>query len=189
MKNIYLLLILLLTSCSTIDSLSEIGVDNENCIGVRRFKVLQAIHHNTGLAFECFTPDCSDAYSNNVNFIFGDKVSEDLYDGMIYEVPADKCAVRNGVYKYQNKEGTQKTVSQIVFEYKNNYQSEEEHQNRISEAKENIYALCINSYEDEELPQDEKYCSCYGSSYIDNGGDAKAIKKECGKLPKFLPSN
>ena len=78
MKKIYLLLIFLLTSCSTVDSLSEIGVDNKSCIGVRRFKVLQAIHHNAGLAFECFTPDCSDAYSNNLNFILGDKVSEDL---------------------------------------------------------------------------------------------------------------
>lgn len=188
MKKIYLLLIFLLTSCSTIDSLSEIGVDNKNCIGVRRFKVLQAIHHNAGLAFECFTLDCSDAYSNNLNFILGDKISEDLYDGMIYDVPTEKCAVRNGVYKYQNKEGTQKTVSQIVFEYKNDCQSEEERQSRIYEAKENIYALCMNLYEDEELPQDEKYCSCYGSSYIDNSGNANAVKKECGKLPKFLPS-
>lgn len=189
MKRIYLFLILSLMSCSTIDSLSEIGVDNENCIGVRKFKVLQALHHNAGLAFECFTSDCSDAYSNNIDFILGDKVGEDLYDGMIYNVPTEKCAVRKGVYKYENKEGVQKTVSQIVFEYKNDYKSEEEHQNRVYEAKENIYFLCMNSFEDEKLQGDEKYCTCYGSSYINNGGNANAIKKECGKLPKFLPSH
>ena len=79
-------------------------------------------------------------------------------------------------------------MSQIVFEFIIDYQSDEERQSRIYEAKENIYALCMNSYEDEELPQDEKYCSCYGSSYIDNSGNANAVKKECGKLPKFLPS-
>ena len=85
MKKICLfLLFLLITSCSTIDTLEEIGVDNKRCIGIRRFKVLQAVYHNTGLAFECFTPDCSDAYRNNLDFILGDKVSEDLYDGMIY---------------------------------------------------------------------------------------------------------
>ena len=108
---------------------------------------------------------------------------------MIYEVPEEKCAVRNGVYKYETKGGMQKTVSQVIFLYKNDYQSEEEHQNRVSKAKENIYSLCINIYEDEKLPKDEKYCICYGNSYIDNSGDAKAIKKDCGKLPKFLPSN
>ena len=186
MKKLILAFTVLLTSCAITDSFKEVNIDNENCIGVRRFKVLQAIYHNTGLAYECFTPDCSDYYHNNLDFILGDKVSEDLYDGMIYEVPTDKCAVRKGVYKYENKEGTMKTVSQIIFEYKNNYKSEEERQNRIYEAKENIYSLCMNSYEDEKLQKDEKYCTCYGSSYIDNSGDAKAIKKECGKLPKFL---
>ena len=189
MKKLFLYsLFLVLSACAITDSLTELNVDNKNCIGVRRFKVLQAIHHNAGLAFECYTPDCSDAYSNNIDFILGDKVGEDLYDGMIYEVPSDKCGVRKGVYKYENKEGTQKTVSQVVFEYKNDYKSETEHQNRINEAKENIYSLCMNSFKDEKLQEDKIYCMCYGNSYIDNDGDAKAIKKVCGKLPKFLPS-
>ena len=190
MKKICLfLLFLLITSCSTIDTLEEIGVDNKRCIGIRRFKVLQAVYHNTGLAFECFTPDCSDAYRNNLDFILGDKVSEDLYDGMIYEVPTDKCAVRDGVFKYETKDGLQKTVSKIVFEYKNDYQSEEEHQKRIYKAKEDIASICINRYEDENLPKDEKYCTCYANSYVNNSGDAQSIKKECGKLPDFLPHN
>ena len=119
MKKLILAFTVLLTSCTITDSFKEVNIDNENCIGVRRFKVLQAIYHNTGLAYECFTPDCSDYYHNNLDFILGDKVSEDLYDGMIYEVPTDKCAIRSGVYKYETKNGDMKTVSQIVFEYKN----------------------------------------------------------------------
>lgn len=189
MKKFILVAALILSACSTLDVIKEPEYDNKNCINIRKFKVLQAISHNVGLAFECFDFDCSDAYQNNLDLIYGDKVSEDLYDGMIYEVPEEKCAVRDGVYKYENKEGMQKTVSQVVFQYKNDYQSEEEHQNRVSKAKENIYSLCINIYEEEKLPKDEKYCICYGNSYIDNSGDAKAIKKDCGKLPKFLPSN
>lgn len=193
MKKFYLFLTLLITACSFMDSLSEFGVDNKNCIGVRRFKVLQAIDHNTGLAFECFTPDCSDAYNNNLDLIFGDNVNEDLYDGMVYEVPSDKCAVRKGVYRYVNTQETPKTVSQIIFEYKNDYKSEEEHQERINKAKEDIYSFlysfCMNSFEDRKLQTDEEYCKCYGSSFIDNNGDEKAVKKECGKLPKFLSSN
>ena len=186
MKKFYLFLTLLITACSFMDSLSEFGVDNKNCIGVRRFKVLQAIDQNAGLAFECFTPDCSDAYNNNLDLIFGDNVNEDLYDGMVYEVPSDKCAVRKGVYRYVNTQETPKTVSQIIFEYKNDYKSEEERQERIYKAKENIFVLCKSSFEIKKLKTDEEFCKCYGSSFIDNNGDFKAIKKECGKLPDFL---
>lgn len=189
MKKVLLSFVILLVGCAVTDALLETNVDNESCIGVRRFKVLQAIHHNTGLAYECFTPDCSDYYHNNLDFILGDKIGEDLYDDMIYEVPTDKCAVRKGVYKYEAKSGVMKTVSQIVFEYKNDSKSEEERLNRIHKAKEEIYSLCLQVFEDENVKKDEKYCECYGSSYIDNSGDAKAIQKECGKLPKFLPSN
>ena len=186
MKNIIYIVCFLLTSCSITDSLTEVNIDNKDCIGVRRFKVLQAINHNRGLAYECYTSDCSDYYRNTLNYIMGDRIGDDLYDGMIYEVPSDKCAVRKGVYKYENKEGIMKTVSQIIFQYKNEPKTEKEYMSRIYEAKEDIYHLCMNIFEDEKAKRDEKYCECYGSSYVDNNGDAKAIQKECGKLPKIL---
>lgn len=189
MKKFCLFLMFIITFCTTVDALAEIGFDNKKCIEVRRFKVLQAVYHNTGLAFECFTHDCSDAYRNNLDFILGDKVSEDLYDNMIYEVPADKCAVRDGVFRYETKDGSLKTVSRIVFEYKNDYQSEEEHQKRIYEAKENIASMCLNWYEDENLPKNEKYCTCFANSYVNNNGDFQTVKKECGKWLDFLPYN
>lgn len=189
MKKLVLAFVILLAGCVITDSLLETKADNENCIDVRSFKVLQAVYHSMGLAFECSTPDCSDFYyNNNVDFIIGDKIGEDLYDGMIYKVPNDKCAVRNGVYRYENKEGLMKTVSNIVFEYKNDCKSEKECQNRAYEAKENLYFLCLMHFELENIKQDEQYCTCYADSYTDNDGDAKAIKQDCGKLPKFLPS-
>ena len=70
MKKLVLVFTILLANCAITDSFKEVNIDNENCIGVRRFKVLQAIDHNTGLAYECFTPDCSDYYYNNLDFIF-----------------------------------------------------------------------------------------------------------------------
>ena len=118
--------------------------------------------------------------------ILGDNVNEDLYDGMVYEVPTDKCAVRSGVYKYENKQGDMKTVSQVVFQYKNNPSTEEEQQYRFDEAKETLYHLCMRDFEDNKQTKDEKYCICFGENYFNTNGDVKIIKKECGKLPKFL---
>lgn len=189
MKKLVFISCFLLVGCAIGNSLFGENVDNENCIDVRTFKVFQAVYHNTGLAFECSTPDCSDSYYlNNVDFVYGDKGGEDLYDGMIYKVPDEKCAVRNGVFQYEAKNGSMKTVSQIFFEYKNDCRTEEECQKRVYKAKENLYSLCLQLFEDKKIKKDEEYCFCYGNSYIDNSGDAKAIKKECGKLPNFLPS-
>lgn len=181
MKKIYLLLIFIITACST----AELGADNQNCLGIRKFKVLQALYHNAALAYECNTFDCSSYYNNNLDMILGDDVNEDLYDGMIYKVPTDKCAVRDGVYRYKNKQGDTKTVSQIVFEYKNNPATEKEQQYRYYKAKENIFYICMRDFENEKI-ENEKYCTCFAKSYFNNHGDRKAIKKECKKLPKFM---
>lgn len=186
MKKIGLFLVLILSACSITDSLSEFGVDNPNCIGVRNFKVLQALGHNTALAYECDDSDCSWYYNNNLDMILGDNVNEDLYDGMIYSVPTDKCAVRSGVYKYENKQGDMKTVSQVIFQYKNNPSTEEEQKYRTDKAKEDLYHICMRDLEDNKQTKDEKYCICFGEKYFNSNGDAKIIKKECGKLPKFL---
>lgn len=189
MNKFYLFLILTLTACSITDSSSEFGSDNPNCIGIRKFKVLQALDHNAALAYECDDSDCSWYYKNNLDMILGDNVNEGLYDGMIYEVPADKCAVRSGVYKYKNKQGDRRTVSQVVFQYKNNPATEEEQQHRLYKAKENLYFICMRDFKDNKQPKDEKYCLCFGESYINSNGDIKTIKEECGKLPNFLTSN
>lgn len=186
MKKLVLVFTILLANCAITDSFKEVNIDNENCIGVRRFKVLQAIDHNTGLAYECFTPDCSDYYYNNLDFILGDKVSEDLYDGMIYEVPTDKCAVRSGVYRYENKQGDMKTVSQVIFQYKNNPSTEEEQQYRADKAKEKLYHICMSDLEDNKQTKDEKYCICFGENYFNSNGDVQIVKKECGKIPDFM---
>jgi len=79
MKKIFMLLIFILSSCTITDSISEIGVDNKDCIGVRRFKVLQVIG-DSALAHECFTQDCSDYYHNTLDLITKDNV--DYYDDM-----------------------------------------------------------------------------------------------------------
>lgn len=183
MKKIFMLLIFILSSCTITDSISEIGVDNKDCIGVRRFKVLQVIG-DSALAYECFTQDCSDYYHNTLDLITKDNV--DYYDDMIYEVAPDKCAVRNGVYKYENKQGTIKTVSVIYFSYMNNAQTEEERQRRILEAKIKLADICLSDFEGKETQKDIEFCECYGDVYIDSDGDKNEVKKKCGKLPQFL---
>ena len=54
------------------------------------------------------------------------------------------------------------------------------------EAKETLYHLCMRDFEDNKQTKDEKYCICFGENYFNTNGDVKIIKKECGKLPKFL---
>lgn len=185
MKKILLFLVLILAACSTIDSLSEFGVDNKNCIGVRRFKILQVIYQGGALAYECDTIDCENYFNNNLDLIL--ERNTDFYDDMIYEVPSDKCAIRNGVYRYQAKDKNIKTVSQVMFTYKNYPKTEEEHQRRVYEAKEEIYDICIEAYKENKIKTDEKYCRCYSNSILENNGNTEAIKKECGKIPDFLP--
>lgn len=189
MKKIFMFLIFILSSCTIVDSIREIGVDNKDCIGVRRFKILQVIE-DAALAHECFTSDCSDAYKNTLDLIIKDKV--DYYDDMIYEVPADKCAIRNGVFKYENKEGSIKTVSVIYFGYMNNPKTEEERQQRILESKKiilkskiRLVEICLNDFEGKETQKDIEFCECYADVYIDSNGDKNEVKKTCGKLPKF----
>ena len=187
-KLILYSLFLMLSACSITDAFTELNVDNKNCIGVRRFKVIRADYLNSAFAYECYTSDCSDWYKNTLDFILVGMGEKELYDDMIYEVPNDRCAVRNGVFKYETKDGHMKTVSQVVFEYKNDYKSEEEHQNRIYKAKESMYKMCLYLFKNEELEVDDEYCACYGNSHIENSGNSKAIEEECGKMPKFLPT-
>lgn len=184
MKKIFLFLVLILTACSAVDSLSEFGVDNKDCIGIRRFKILQVIYQGGALAYECHSADCEGYFHNNLDFILD--INTDFYDNMIYEVPSDKCAIRSGVYRYQAKDKNIKTVSQVMFTYKNYPKTEEEHQRRVYEAKEVIYDICMESYKENKLKTDEKYCRCYSNSFLENNGNTETIKNECGKIPDFL---
>ena len=109
MKKFIILSALLISACSTL-------VNNENCLQVSKFKVFQTVDDGA-LAYECTaTGECS---PENQAVFLEEQNNVEYYDGMIVDAPKGKCAIHNGVYKYENTQGTEKTVPVIRFEYKN----------------------------------------------------------------------
>ena len=195
MKKIYLFLSVLLAGCTSVTVFS----DNENCISTREFEVFQALNDGGALARECtFWDGCS--YQNQLVYLDW-QPNVDYYDDMIVKLPSNKCAVREGVYKYMNKQDTLKTVPIIKFEYKDAPKSEKDILDRLEDKHNRMYAACL--YDSKANGQEDiKFCTCYAKQFmkyfidINSQKNAhyssdvlnKIIKKECGKLPKFIES-
>ncbi|MBR2141147.1 MAG: hypothetical protein IJ853_02225 [Rickettsiales bacterium] len=193
MKKICLFLSVLLFGCTSVTVFS----DNENCISIREFKVLQTLNNGGALAHECtFLDGCS--YRNQLVYLDW-QPNIDYYDDMIVKVPSNKCAVRDGVYKYTNKQDTLKTVPVIKFEYKDAPKSEKDILDRLEDKHNRIYAACL--YDSKASgKEDPKFCSCCAEQFMkyfieissqentEYSDDTlnKIIKKECGKIPDFM---
>lgn len=193
MKKFYLLFSMIFTGCTTVTVFS----DNENCISTREFEVFQALNDGGALAHECtFLDGCS--YQNQLVYLDWQPDVE-YYDNLIVKVPSNKCAVRNGVYKYTNKQDTLKTVPVIKFEYKDAPKSEKDILERLEDKHNRMYAACL--YDSKASgKEDAKFCSCYAEQFMkyfievnsqenaeySNDTLNKMIKKECGKTPDFM---
>ena len=66
----------------------------------------------------------------------------EYYDEMYVSTPNDKCAVQNGVYKYETKNKTHKTVPVIRLEYEFSSSSEQEDMERINDTMEDLRFEC-----------------------------------------------
>lgn len=194
MKKFIICFAFILSGCASITLFS----DNENCILTNEFKVLQASDKGA-LAYECtFSEGCS--VWNQIVFL-EKQLNIDYYDGMIVKSPKGKCAVRDGVYTYINREEIRKTVPVIRFEYKNPPKNEEEFHERAIEFEEVMYDACLSDYRAADIKEDKKFCKCYaqeaktalikvhnGEGIYDEDNFHNKLKKNCGKLPKFMES-
>jgi len=194
MKKFIICFAFILSGCASITLFS----DNENCILTNEFKVLQASDKGA-LAYECtFSEGCS--VWNQIVFL-EKQLNIDYYDGMIVKSPKGKCAVRDGVYTYINREEIRKTVPVIRFEYKNPPKNEEEFHERAIEFEEVMYDACLSDYRAADIKEDKKFCKCYaqeaktalikvhnGEEIYDEDNFHNKLKKNCGKLPKFMES-
>ena len=194
MKKFIICFAFILSGCASITLFS----DNENCILTNEFKVLQASDKGA-LAYECtFSEGCS--VWNQIVFL-EKQLNIDYYDGMIVKSPKGKCAVRDGVYTYINREEIRKTVPVIRFEYKNPPKNEEEFHERAIEFEEVMYDACLSDYRAADIKEDKKFCKCYaqeaktalikvhnGEEIYDEDNFHNKLKKKCGKLPKFMES-
>lgn len=194
MKKFIICLSFILSGCASITLFS----DNENCISTNEFKILQALDRGA-LAYECtFSEGCS--VWNQIVFL-EKQLNIDYYDGMIVKSPNKKCAVIDGVYTYTTREDIRKTVPVIRFEYKNSPKTEEEFYERTIEFEDVIYDTCLSDYRASNVKEDKKFCKCYaqeaktalikahkGEDVYDEDNFNKNLKKNCGKLPKFMES-
>ena len=126
MKRFLVLLSLILSGCSqnspmNVPLFQSNTEHNDNCMNMRRFKVLQVLELNHALAHECNTGELC---ALNPVVLLTPMRGVDYYDDMIVTIPTDKCAVQDGTYKYETKDKRIKTVNMnIVLVRKKNMQS------------------------------------------------------------------
>ena len=192
MKKLFVLFCIALSGCASY----TIFHDNEDCIGTREFKVLQTL--DTGaLAYECTVFSGCDI--NNRLVYLNWQPDIEYYDDLVVKVPSHKCAIQNGVYKYTNKQNTQKTVPAIEFAFKDSPKTEEDIAERLEDSHKRISTSCMHDLKLHQEKEDTKFCNCYADQFIDYLVDIKSkekefsntefntlVKKKCKKLPKFL---
>lgn len=203
MKKTILLLALLLCSCTepTPSANFTMGKSlerNPNCMDMHKFKVFQVLEDNYALANECNSDDLC-AYNPVV--LLTPMSGVDFYDGMLVAVPAKKCAIQDGVYRYETKNNFLKTVPRIRYDYEFAAETEEEFMQRFDEKVDELKNECkimVRSNKKNNSATNLKKCDCgvdfLAQELIDNNGDIetkyadgealkKAIEKKCGKLP------
>ena len=187
MKQVYLFLFVILTSC-----IATRFNDNKSCANVQKFEIFQTLDNGGALAYECtFLGGC--AYYNQLVYLDW-QPNVEYYDGMIVKSPSNKCAVKDGVYK-----DTYKTVPVVRFEYKNNPKSEEEILERLEDLHNTIYTMCLFNSKSTKK-ENKEFCNCCAEEFIRYSTSIttqkdveyseeefnKIIEKKCGKFSQFL---
>ena len=157
MNKILIFLSVLLVSCSTISTENK----NPNCIDVKQYKVLQALKTGSALAHECkydwnkLEMDCS--YKNQLVYLVA---PIEFYDDMIVKVPDNQCPIQQGVYKYETKNNSMKTVPTIMFSYNKMPQTQDEAEEFLSFFAKNIYDNCMIDV------KDKSKCACFSDELM-----------------------
>ena len=105
MKKTIFTLMLFVSACSNISQVGVLGNVNNSernkaCMDMTQFKVLQVVEDGHALAFEC---NDGDYCYNNTVVLLTPQNGIDYYDDMIVGLPDEKCAIQDGVYRYETK--------------------------------------------------------------------------------------
>ncbi len=84
---------------------------------------------------------------------------------MIVKVPSNKCAIRDGVYKYISKQDNLKTVPVIRFDYKNAPKSKKDISERLEDMHNEVYSTCLYEFKLDEK-EEQKICSCFTERFM-----------------------
>ncbi len=204
MKKTILLLAMLLCSCTELTPSANFTLGkqlerNPDCMPMYRFKVLQVLGDNYALANECEPDD--DNYCFGAVVLLTPMSGIDFYDDMFVTIPEKKCAIQDGVYRYETKNKSLKTVPRIRYAYEFAPESEEELMQRLDETMDEMKNECktmVRSSKKNNTTTNLKKCDCgvdfLTQEIIDNNEDIKtkytdetalkkAIEQKCGKLP------
>lgn len=207
MKNYILLTVLTLFGCTQMSSLDVLPISrehNENCMNMRRFKVFQVFEDSYALAQAC-TAEFDENFCIGAVVLLTPQRNIEYYDDMYVSAPVNKCAVQNGVYKYETKDKTHKTVPVISFDYEFSSTTEEETLARFHDKMEDVRYECklsvINSKKQNTKTNISK-CDCvvdFIATEVMKLKEKTEIEKEkfekefskrleqkCGKVPDFM---
>lgn len=210
MKKIILATVLMLLGCTQISSINvlpstePVKEENPNCMDMRRFKVFQVFEDSYALASAC-TAEYDKNFCIGAVVLLTPQRNIEYYDEMYVSAPDNKCAIQDGVYKYETKNKTIKTVPVIRFDYEFSSSSKEEDLERFYEKMEDVRYECklsvINNKKQNTKANINK-CDCV-VDFITNEFMAirdktaaekekfekelpKSIEKKCGKIPDFM---
>lgn len=209
MKKYILFTFLVLFGCSQVPSMEVLPVSrerNENCMDMKRFQVFQVFDDSYALANAC-TADWDSSYCNGAVVLLTPQRDIEYYDEMYVSAPKNKCAIQNGVFKYETKNKTHKTVPVVAFEYEFEASSEDEKIERFRNDMEDVRFECklsvINNKKQNTKSNINK-CDCmidFITNEILNIKDKdfseaeegiitkelyKKMEKKCGKIPDFM---
>ena len=105
MKKYLLFTLFVLFGCNQMPPINDLSPQTErnpNCMDMRRFKVFQVFDDYYALANACTHEKFEDLCTGAVVLLTPQRGIE-YYDEMYVSAPEDKCAVQNGVYKYETK--------------------------------------------------------------------------------------
>ncbi len=89
---------------------------NKKCMDMEHFKIIQVFQDNSALAKKC--DSISDKYCSFPVVLLTPQQGVDYYDDMYVGLPDNKCAVQDGVYRYETRQEIIKTVPRIKWDYK-----------------------------------------------------------------------
>lgn len=209
MKKTIFTLMLFVSACSNISQVGILGNVNNSernkaCMDMTQFKVLQVVEDGHALAFECNDGDY--CYNNTVVLLTPQK-GIDYYDDMIVGLPDEKCAIQDGVYRYETKNKSIKTVPVIRYDYEYASKDDTEKDKRFHETMNDLRDGCKAYMAQDKKTNNEKSmkkCDCiidgivteYNEINTKEVTDAEAdkiinnmqskIEKKCGKIPDYL---
>lgn len=205
MKKYILFTFLVLFGCSQVPSMKVLPVSrerNESCMDMKRFQVFQVFDDSYALANAC-TADWDSSYCNGAVVLLTPQRDIEYYDEMYVSAPKNKCAIQDGVFKYETKNKTHKTVPVIRFDYEFSSSSEKEALERFYDKIEDARYECklsvVNNKKQKTKANITK-CDCivdFITNEFLNLKDKtdtdkfekelpKKIEKKCGKIPDFM---